>query len=77
MGYIIWKIEDDEPRILDIKFQLLLLPKMCKSGTYSEFAQLIGKKAAQAALKRYILERRKAFQQRISRWTSYPQAESQ
>jgi len=59
MAYIIWTLDDDEPEILDIRFEVPLAGSSVQSHTYSQFEEIIGKKKAEAALKRYVLERRK------------------
>ena len=54
MGYIIWMMEDEEPRIVDTKNQLPSAPIMGQSHnylhSYAQFQELIGKKTAEKAL---------------------------
>ena len=59
MAYVIWICDDDEPEILDIRFERLLAGSSAQSHTYVQFEEIIGKKKAEAALKRYVLERSK------------------
>jgi hypothetical protein len=60
MAYIIWTFDDNEPQILDIRFEVLSVRSSGQSHTYSQFEEMVGKRKAEAALKRYVLERSKA-----------------
>jgi hypothetical protein len=62
MGYIIWTIEDGEPRIGDIKNELPSRPIIGQSHrfihSFGQFEALVGKKKADMALTRYYAGRR-------------------
>jgi len=60
MAYIIWTFDNNEPQILDIRFEVLSVSSSGQSHTYPQFEEMVGKRKAEAALKRYVLERSKA-----------------
>ena len=57
MAYLIWIYEDTEARILDIKYQAPLLISCGQCNTYRQFQRIVGKKPAEAALRKYIRRR--------------------
>jgi hypothetical protein len=67
VSYIVWIIENDEPRIVEIKKQLPSGPIMGQNlnyiHSYLQFEGLIGKKEAAAALRRYHAQPRRRKRQ--------------
>ena len=54
MAYLIWTYEDTKACILDIKYQAPSFISRGQCNTYRQFQRIVGKKEAEAALKKYI-----------------------
>ena len=54
MAYLIWTYDKTEACILDIKYQEPLTISQGQCSTYPQFERIVGKKVAQAALRKYI-----------------------
>jgi hypothetical protein len=54
MPYIVWVYENDQPRVLDIKYELLDSTDPAQRHTYEQFKKIVGKAKAEAAIRRYL-----------------------
>jgi hypothetical protein len=60
MPYIIWVNEDDQPRVLDIKYEVFDSTTATQQHTYEQFKKIVGKVKAEAAVRRYLREKEAA-----------------
>jgi hypothetical protein len=52
MPYIVWVNENDQPRVLDIRYTVS--DSTGKAHTYEQFKKIVGKAKAEAAIRRYL-----------------------
>jgi hypothetical protein len=55
MPYIVWVYENDQPRVLDIKYEVSDSAGATQwQHTYEQFKKIVGKAKAEAAIRRYL-----------------------
>ena len=54
MPYIVWIYENDQPRVLDIKYEVFDSTRETQQHTYEQFKKIVGKAKAEAAIRRYL-----------------------
>jgi hypothetical protein len=54
MPYIVWIMEDGQPRVLAVMDQIFASTGATRRNTYEEFKQIVGKTRADAAMRRYL-----------------------
>ena len=59
MTYILWTTENGTPRVLALRDWFFSSTGMVNHNTHKEFENLVGRKAAKAALKRFQAEQDK------------------